>query len=103
MIDQAARARKAHGDLMPGRARVALAVAVATTAALLTSGCTRSESGSSPRSSSESQPRDTESGDDCVCEKVVDVGGYKLYLRCWGEQVPGEPTVRLLSGSGPTT
>jgi pimeloyl-ACP methyl ester carboxylesterase len=103
MIDQAARARKAHGDLMPGSARVVLAVAIAATAALLTSGCTRSGSDSPPRSSSESQATDAQSADDGVSEKDVDVGGHKLYLRCWGEQVPGEPTVLLLSGSGPTT
>ena len=34
-------------------------------------------------------------------EKDVDVGGRTLYLRCWGAKVSGEPSVLLLSGSGP--
>ena len=33
----------------------------------------------------------------------VDIGGRELYLECWGEPVADEPTVLLISGSGPTT
>ena len=29
--------------------------------------------------------------------------GASVYLRCWGETVPGEPTILLLSGLGPDT
>jgi pimeloyl-ACP methyl ester carboxylesterase len=83
--------------------RAVLAVAIATTAALLTSGCTGSESGGPPRSSPQSQTTDAttaESADDVVeTEQDIDIGGREVYLRCWGEPVPGEPTILLLSGS----
>lgn len=87
--------------------RALLAVAVAAAAAFLASGCTGSESGEAPRSSSEAQTTDattTESADEVVeTQDDIDIGGRELYLRCWGADVPGEPTVLLLSGVGPPT
>ena len=77
-----------------------LAVAIAATAALLASGCTGSESDDPPRSSSESRATDTTTAE---TEEDVDIGGRSLFLRCWGERVPDEPTILLLAGSGPTT
>ena len=60
-----------------------------------------------PRSSSESQTTDaTTAGaadDVVVTEEDIDIGGRELYLRCWGQPVPDEPTILLLAGSGPTT
>ena len=81
--------------------RALLAVAVAASAAFLTSGCSGSDD--PPRSSSESQTTDaTPAGaadDVVVTEEDIDIGGRELYLRCWGERVPDEPTILLLSGS----
>lgn len=80
------------------------AAAIAATAVLVISGCSGSDDGDRPpRSSAESQSTDAQPADDLVTEQDVDVGGRTLYLRCWGEKVSGEPTVLLLSGSGPTT
>jgi pimeloyl-ACP methyl ester carboxylesterase len=82
--------------------RTLLAVAVAVSAASLTS-CS---GGDDPRrSSSESQTTHaTPAGADAdVVEEDIDVGGRELYLRCWGERVRGEPTILLLSGLGPDT
>lgn len=87
--------------------RALLAVAVAASAALLTSGCTGSDTDGPPRSSSKSQTTDaTTAGaadDVVVTEEDIDIGGRELYLRCWGQPVPDEPTILLLAGSGPTT
>ena len=78
-------------------------LAIAITAALLTSGCTGNESDDPPRSSSKTQKTDdttAESADDVVeTEEDINIGGRTMYLRCWGKRVPGEPTVLLLSGS----
>ncbi len=70
-------------------------------AALLASGCSGSEGDGRPASSPE--PQATETTSDAVDEVVeteadIDIGGRSLYLRCWGEQVSGEPTVLLLAG-----
>ena len=85
--------------------RTLLAVAVAAAAALLSGGCTGNDD--PPRSSSESRTTDattTESADDVVeTQDNIDIGGRELYLRCWGQPVPDEPTILLLAGSGPTT
>ena len=87
--------------------RALLAVAVAASAAFLTSGCTGSESDGPPRSSSESQTTDaatTEAADEVVeTQEDIDIGGRELFMRCWGEPAPGEPTILLLSGLGPDT
>jgi len=85
--------------------RALLAVAVAASAAFLTSGC--SGSNGPPRSSSGAHTTDAvtaESADEVVVsEEDIDIGGRELYLRCWGERVRGEPTILLLSGLGPNT
>ena len=86
--------------------RTLLAVTVAASVALLTSGCTGSASGGPPRSPSEPHTTDViaESADEVVVsEEDIDIGGRQLYLRCWGERVPDEPTILLLSGLGPNT
>lgn len=83
--------------------RAALAaVAFAAAAASLTSGCSGNESDNPPRALSESPTTDAtirESAGVVVSEAEVDIGGRSLYLRCWGERVPGEPTILLISGS----
>jgi pimeloyl-ACP methyl ester carboxylesterase len=89
------------------------AAAIAATAVLVTGGCTGSEGDGSAGTPSESQTSgsqttgsqttDSQPADDVVSERDVDIGGRTLYLRCWGEKVAGEPTVLLLSGSGPPT
>jgi pimeloyl-ACP methyl ester carboxylesterase len=87
--------------------RALFAVAVTASAALLTTGCTGSDTDDPPRSSSESQRTEAATAgaadDDVVTEEEVDIGGRELYLRCWGERVPDEPTILLLSGLGPDT
>jgi pimeloyl-ACP methyl ester carboxylesterase len=75
------------------------AIAIAATAALVTSGCGGS-GGDDPPQSSRSRTSDAQPAAE-VTEQDVDAGGHDLYLRCWGAEVPGEPTVLLLSGSGP--
>jgi pimeloyl-ACP methyl ester carboxylesterase len=81
----------------------ALVVAVATSAALLTSGCTGSDTAELPRSSTESRTADATTvepaHDVAETEEDIDIGGRTLYVRCWGERVPGEPTILLMSGS----
>ena len=79
--------------------RSARAIAIAATAALVTSGCGGS-AGDDPPQSSRSRTTDAQSADE-VTERDVEAGGHTLYLRCWGAEVPGEPTVLLLAGSGP--
>ena len=79
--------------------RAVLAVALAVSVATLTS-CIGGDG--PPGSSSESQATThaTSTGPAVVvAEDDVDIGGHELYLRCWGEQVPQEPTILLLSGS----
>ena len=84
-----------------------VAVTIAALAVLVTSGCSGSGNGEPPRSSTESRTTgavtDGSAAEVVVDEKDIDIGGRTLYLRCWGVEVPGEPTVLLLSGSGPTT
>jgi len=84
------------------------AAAIAATAVLVTGGCTGSEGDGSAGTPSESettgsQTTDSQPADDVVSEQDVNIGGRTLYLRCWGEGAAGEPTVLLMSGSGPTT
>ncbi len=86
--------------------RAILAVATAALAALLTSGCSGSETGGTPGPSPGSQTTGTTAGavDEVVeTEQDIDLGGRSIYLRCWGEKVPDEPTILLLSGLGPDT
>ena len=88
------------------RPRALLTVAVAAaSAALLTSGCSGSDD---PPQSSKASPTanaaTAETADEVVeTQEDIDIGGRELFLRCWGEPAPGEPTVLLMSGSGPTT
>jgi pimeloyl-ACP methyl ester carboxylesterase len=82
--------------------RSAIAIAIAATAALVASGCGGSGDDDQPQSS-RSRTSDAQPADDVVSDQDVDIGGRTLYLRCWGEEVAGEPTVLLLSGSGPPT
>lgn len=83
--------------------RTVLALATAAAAALLTSGCSGSETDGPPRSSSGSPATDGTTGgtaDEVVeTDEDVDIGGRTVFVRCWGERVSGEPTVLLLSGS----
>ena len=90
--------------------RALLAVAVAASAALLASGCAGSDTDGPPRASSSGSgspataaPSGGTADDVAETEEDVDIGGRTVYLRCWGAQVPGEPTVLLLSGLGPDT
>ncbi len=84
--------------------RALVAVSTAALATLLMSGCTGNEGDDPTASSSGMTPGTTsESADEVVdTEEDIDIGGRSLHLRCWGEQVPGEPTVLLISGQGPT-
>jgi pimeloyl-ACP methyl ester carboxylesterase len=84
------------------RSAIAIAIAIAATAALVASGCGGSGDDDQPQSS-RSRTSDAQPADDVVSDQDVDIGGRTLYLRCWGEEVAGEPTVLLLSGSGPPT
>jgi pimeloyl-ACP methyl ester carboxylesterase len=85
--------------------RALLIVAVAASAALLTGGCSSTDD--PPHSSSQSQTSNaatSEAADEVAeTQEDIDIGGRELFLRCWGEPAPGEPTVLLMSGSGPTT
>jgi pimeloyl-ACP methyl ester carboxylesterase len=87
--------------------RAFLGVAIAATTVLLAGGCTGKETDDPPRSSSQSRTTDAtnaESADTVTdTEADIDIGGRTLYLRCWGQPVPDEPTILLLAGSGPTT
>ncbi len=79
--------------------RSLLAVAIA---AVLTSACGGGESDPAP-ASSEPQRTGTsaaESADEVAeSQESIDIGGRRLFLRCWGEEVAGEPTILLMSGS----
>jgi len=86
---------------MARRARVT--VAIVATAALAMGACTEEDS-EPPATSSASRTAERSSapGDQVVeTDDYIDVGGLDLYLHCWGEPVPGEPTVLLVAGQGP--
>ena len=48
----------------------------------------------------ESSPPENPSGETAG---KVDIGDRSLFMKCWGEPVPGEPTVLLIAGQGPST
>lgn len=91
LVDRAQRALK-RGSVVAVLASVLLVAACG--------GGAGGESDDPPHSSAESQTTDAPTA---VTEENVDIGGRKLYMRCWGERVADEPTVLLLAGSGPTT
>ncbi len=89
---------------MTARARVLTSVIAVT--AVLVSGCSDDGSDSPTRSPSSESQRTEETASvptDAVVEteETIDIGGRSLYVKCWGEPVPGEPTVLLVSGQGP--
>ena len=79
-------------------ARVPVVFSLVVAIALLVGGCTEDEAqpGSSPSAPETSEGVVTTSED-------IDIGGRSLHLQCWGEAVPGEPTILLLAGAGPPT
>ena len=79
-------------------ARVTRVVPIVVAIAVLGCGCTQggNEPGSVGTQASTADEIATSS-------EKIDVGGRSLYLKCWGEQVAGEPAVLLIAGQGPPT
>ena len=83
-----------------------LAVSTAISIALLTSGCAGPEDDGPERSSSgpSSELSTTGSATSPSTEVAlptsdnIDIGGVAVYVRCWGERRPDEPSVLLMSG-----
>ena len=80
-------------------ARAPLVVPLVVVGALLVGGCGDDEEQPS-RSSTPGTSADATDDIDASLEQI-DIGGRSLHLQCWGERVAGEPTVLLISGSGP--
>ncbi len=84
-------------------ARGPLVVSVVVAMSLLVSGCGEDDekpsSSSTPAASGSTEP----AGEIVHSAEAVDIGGRELWMECWGEPVPDEPTVLLISGQGPTT
>ncbi|MDZ5620626.1 alpha/beta fold hydrolase [Nocardioides bizhenqiangii] len=78
------------------------AVSVIISAVLLGGGCAEDHGDDPPQpSSSEFQTSDVPPDAVVETEDTIAIDERSLYLKCWGEPVPGEPTVLLLSGQGP--
>lgn len=84
---------------MEARWRRAAYVAVVT--ALLTAGCAAGDD--EPRQAGTQDASDASGDADPLAgsSKQIDIGGRSLHLQCWGDAVPGEPTVLLIAGDGP--
>lgn len=83
-------------------ARASLA-AVPLVTALILAGCSgddrADDAGRSPSPPVDSGTSET-AAEAVETEDDVDIGDGSLFLRCWGEKVPGEPSVLLMSGFG---
>lgn len=75
---------------------------VAMTTALLVGACGDDEQPSSAAPSPSASSSSTLPDQVAHSAEAVDIGGRSLWLECWGEPGPGEATVLLISGQGPT-
>ena len=81
-----------------------LAVSTAISIALLTNGCAGPEDDADRTSSGPSSELSTTDAASPSTEVAlptsdnIDIGGVAVYVRCWGERRPDEPSVLLMSG-----
>ena len=84
-------------------ARLLCVVFVGVAIALGVCGCAPSGDEPSPADTGDDSGTSDAANEIANSSEKIDIGGRSLYLKCWGEQIAGEPTVLLIAGQGPTT